>query len=160
MKARRKARTVALQALYEIDCTTHDAETVLEERLVEQPLGAELNDFARKLVQGVRAQAPVLDQLIRKNAPEWPLDQMALIDRNILRMAIWEFAAERQTPVKVAINEAVELAKLYGSDSAARFVNGVLGALASRQNEVAQAFGKSPAEPRAADNHGQPDETD
>ncbi len=73
---------------------------------------------------------------------------MALIDRNILRMAIWEFAAERQTPIKVAINEAVELAKLYGSDSAARFVNGVLGALASRQNEVAQAFEQRPDQPR------------
>lgn len=140
MKARRKARTVALQALYEIDCTTHAADLVLEERLAEQPLGAELNDFARSLVQGVMAKAPALDRLIQKYAPEWPLDQMALIDRNILRMAIWEFAADRQTPIKVAINEAVELAKLYGSDSAPRFVNGVLGALASRQAEVMQAF--------------------
>jgi transcription antitermination protein NusB len=141
MKARRKARTVALQALYEIDCTTHSADMVLEERLEEQPLGAELNDFARKLVQGVMAHTPALDRLIQKYAPEWPLDQMALIDRNILRMAIWEFAADRQTPIKVAINEAVELAKLYGSDSAPRFVNGVLGALATRQAEVIQAFG-------------------
>jgi N utilization substance protein B len=140
MKARRKARTVALQALYEIDCTTHAADMVLEERLEEQPLGAELNDFARKLVQGVMDQTPALDRLIQKFAPEWPLDQMALIDRNILRMAIWEFAADGQTPIKVAINEAVELAKLYGSDSAPRFVNGVLGALATRQSEVAQAF--------------------
>ncbi len=121
---------------------------VLEERIAEQPLGAELNDFARKLVHGVIAQAAALDRLIQKYAPEWPLDQMALIDRNILRMAIWEFAAERQTPIKVAINEAVELAKLYGSDSAARFVNGVLGALASRQNEVAQAFEQRPDQPR------------
>ncbi len=150
MKARRKARTIALQALYEIDCTTHPADTVLEERIAEQPLEAELNDFARKLVQGVMAQTPALDRLIQKYAPEWPLDQMALIDRNILRMAIWEFAADRQTPIKVAINEAVELAKLYGSDSAARFINGVLGALATRQTELTQAFGKAP--PPAADN--------
>jgi transcription antitermination protein NusB len=150
MKARRKARTVALQALYEIDCTTHAADMVLEERLTEQPLETELKDFARKLVNGVMAQAPVLDQLIQKYAPEWPLDQMALIDRNILRMAIWEFAADRQTPIKVAINEAVELAKLYGSDSAPRFVNGVLGALANRQAEVSQAFGRAPADGRAA----------
>jgi transcription antitermination protein NusB len=150
MKARRKARTVALQALYEIDCTTHPADTVLEERLADQPLTAELNDFARLLVSGVMAEAPTLDKLIQKYAPEWPLDQMALIDRNILRMAIWEFAAGRQTPMKVAINEAVELAKLYGSDSAPRFVNGVLGALATRQSEVSQAFGRTPAEPNAA----------
>jgi N utilization substance protein B len=153
MKARRKARTVALQALYEIDCTTHPADTVLEERLTDQPLTAELNDFARKLVQGVMAQTPALDRLIQKFAPEWPLDQMALIDRNILRMAIWEFAADRQTPIKVAINEAVELAKLYGSDSAPRFVNGVLGALATRQAEVTQSFGTAP-DGRV----GQPDE--
>lgn len=145
MKARRKARTVALQALYEIDCTTHPADRVLEERIEEQPLGAELNDFARKLVLGVMSQSAALDRLIQKHAPEWPLDQMALIDRNILRMAIWEFAAERQTPIKVAINEAVELAKLYGSDSAPRFVNGVLGALATRQSEVLQAFENPPA---------------
>lgn len=158
MKARRKARTIALQALYEIDCTAHPTEVVLEERLAEQPLGAELNDFARQLVQGVMDQAAVLDRLIQKYAPEWPLDQMAVIDRNILRMAIWEFAADRQTPIKVAINEAVELAKLYGSDSAARFVNGVLGALASRQNEVLQAFGSPPADRSAPPASRQPDE--
>ncbi len=154
MKARRKARTVALQALYEIDCTTHLADRVLEERIAEQPLSAELNDFARKLVEGVMAQAPALDRLIQKYAPEWPVDQMALIDRNILRMAIWEFAADRQTPIKVAINEAVELAKLYGSDSAPRFVNGVLGALATRQGEVTQTFSRPPAVDK-----GQTDET-
>jgi transcription antitermination protein NusB len=143
MKARRKARTVALQALYEIDCTTHPPDLVVEQRLAEQPLDGELTEFARRLVIGVIAQTPTLDKLIQKYAPEWPLDQMALIDRNILRIAIWEFAAERQTPIKVAINEAVEVAKLYGSDSAPRFVNGVLGALATRQAEIMQAFGHS-----------------
>ena len=141
MKARRKARSVALQALYEIDCTNHAPDLVVEERLAEQPMEAELTEFARRLVLGVIAQTATLDRLIQKYAPEWPLDQMALIDRNILRIAIWEFAADRQTPIKVAINEAVELAKLYGSDSAPRFVNGVLGALAARQTEMMQAFG-------------------
>ena len=139
---------MALQALYEIDCTTHEPELVVEQRLEDQPLTPELNEFTRQLVQGVIGQTPVLDALIQKYAPEWPLDQMALIDRNILRIAIWEFAADRQTPVKVAINEAVELAKLYGSDSAPRFVNGVLGALAVRQSEIAQFF--SPRPPTAS----------
>ncbi|HLE27575.1 MAG TPA: transcription antitermination factor NusB [Anaerolineales bacterium] len=143
MKARRKARAVALQALYEIDCTTHPAEDVIAQRLEEQPLGAELHDFVRRLVAGALAGSEAVDQLIQTHAPEWPLDQMAIIDRNILRIAIWEFAVDRQTPVKVAINEAVELAKLYGSDSAPRFVNGVLGALAARENEVAQALAKA-----------------
>jgi N utilization substance protein B len=141
MKARRKARTVALQALYEIDCTSHPPEMVVEERLHEQPMQEELDRFARQLVQGVLGQTEILDRVIQRFAPEWPLDQMAVIDRNILRIAIWEFAAERQTPIKVAINEAVELAKLYGSDSAPRFVNGVLGALATRQAEITGMFG-------------------
>ena len=145
MKARRKARTVALQALYEIDCTTHAPDLVVEQRLAEQPLDDELTEFSRQLVTGVMAQTETLDKLIQKYAPEWPLDQMALIDRNILRIAIWEFAAVRQTPVKVAINEAVELAKLYGSDSAPRFINGVLGALALRQAEIWQTFGHASA---------------
>src|SRR5574337_515801 len=136
MKARRKARAVALQALYETDCTTHPAELVIEQRLEEQPLNAELDDFARRLVAGVLSRAETLDQLIHEHASEWPLDQMAIIDRNILRMAIWEFAVDRQTPLKVAINEAVELAKLYGSDSAPRFINGVLGALAAKEIEI------------------------
>jgi N utilization substance protein B len=141
MKPRRKARTVALQALYEIDCTTHPPDLVIDQRLDEQPLEDDLAEFARHLVAGVMAQISTLDKLIQKHAPEWPLDQMALIDRNVLRIAIWEFGAARQTPIKVAINEAVELAKLYGSDSAPRFVNGVLGALAGQQSEIMQAFG-------------------
>ncbi len=151
MKARRKARTVALQALYEIDCTTHAPDLVIEQRLTEQPLDDELAEFARRLVVGVIAQTATLDRLIQKHAPEWPLDQMALIDRNILRIAIWDFAAERQTPIKVAINEAVELAKLYGSDSAPRFVNGVLGALAAQQGEIMQAFGHNGSATQAGD---------
>jgi N utilization substance protein B len=149
MKARRKARTVALQALYEIDSTTHVPDLVIEQRLEETPLPAELNEFARQLVAGVISRAPLLDTLIQKHAPEWPLDQMAVIDRNILRIAIWEFAVDGQTPIKVAINEAVELAKLYGSDSAPRFVNGVLGALAVRQSEISAAF-KRPSAPDEA----------
>jgi transcription antitermination protein NusB len=150
MKARRKARAVALQALYEIDCTAHPADLVVEQRLEEQPLASDLDQFARRVVAGVIAQTPTLDRLIQKYAPEWPLDQMALIDRNILRIAIWEFAADRQTPMKVAINEAVELAKLYGSDSAPRFVNGVLGALAARQAEITQSFSAKPPTVSAA----------
>lgn len=147
MKARRKARAVALQALYETDCTTHPAELVIEQRLEEQPLTAELDDFARRLVAGVLSRAGLVDELIHKHAPEWPLDQMAIIDRNILRMAIWEFAVDRQTPLKVAINEAVELAKLYGSDSAPRFINGVLGALAAKEAEIVRLLTTPPDSP-------------
>jgi len=76
--------------------------------------------------------------LIAEHAPEWPMDQLAVIDRNILRIALWEFAVEKCTPIKVAINEAIELAKMFGSDATPRFVNGVLGSLANRQNEIFQ----------------------
>ena len=139
MKARRKARAVALQALYELDCASHPVEDVIAQRLEDQPLSDEGCEFAHRLILGVITHKTTLDQLIHQHAPEWPLDQMAIIDHNILRMAIWEFAVGA-TPLKVAINEAVEMAKLYGADSAPRFVNGVLGALASREAELLQAF--------------------
>lgn len=140
MKARRKARIVALQVLYEVDCAAHPAEVVLEQRLEDLPLTAELSEFARVLVAGVLTHRTALDHLIHTHAPEWPIDQMAIIDHNILRLAIWEFAVAQTAPIKVAINEAVELAKLYGSDSAPRFINGVLGALAQREHEIVQHF--------------------
>ena len=93
-------------------------------------------EFARALVHGVIAYLPYMDRLIARFAPEWPLDQMAVIDRNILRIAMYEFLVTDETPVKVAINEAVELAKVYGSDSAPRFINGVLGTLADHLEEL------------------------
>ncbi|HLF01386.1 MAG TPA: transcription antitermination factor NusB [Anaerolineales bacterium] len=142
MKARRKARSIALQVLYELDCTAHPIDEVFRHRLDESPLDSALEAFARKVVAGVREHASHLDILIQKHAPEWPLDQMAVVDRNVLRIAIWEFAIDRTTPMKVAINEAIELAKLYGSDSAARFVNGVLGALAAKEDELVRELAR------------------
>ena len=130
MKIRRRARIVALQALYEIDSTHHPVGTVLDQRLTEDPLTEEGQIFVRELLTGVIQHRVELDELIQHYAPEWPVDQMAVIDRNVLRIAIYEFFIGKLTPTKVAINEAVELAKLFGSDSAPRFVNGVLGALA------------------------------
>jgi N utilization substance protein B len=132
VKDRHRARIVALQALYEIDITRHDPEVVLQQRLAYKPLPEAGRDFAHTLVQGILEHQADLDALIQDNAPEWPLNQVAVVDRNILRMAIFEFVVEGNTPVKVAINEAVELAKLFGSDSSGRFVNGVLGAIVSK----------------------------
>ena len=131
MKVRRRARILALQALYEIDSTQHPVGTVLDQRLTEDPLPEEGEAFARELLAGVLQHQVALDELIQRYAPEWPVEQMAVIDRNVLRIAIYEFFISKLTPTKVAINEAVELAKLFGSDSAPRFVNGVLGALAA-----------------------------
>ena len=139
MKLRTKARAVALQVLYETDiANNHPPGDVLKMRLEEMPLADDLAEFARQIVFGVLPLAQDLDQMIARYAPEWPLDQIAAIDRNILRIAFWEFAVSRATPVKVAINEAVELAKQYGSDSAPRFVNGVLGTLVEHEQEIHQ----------------------
>jgi len=139
MKSRTRARSLALQVLYEIDMTDHPPAEVFKMRLEESPLSDELAEFARQIVFGVLPLLTTLDQIIAEYAPEWPFDQIAAIDRNILRQACWEFAAQGvETPIKVAINEAVELAKLFGSDSAPRFVNGVLGSLADHQHEIRQ----------------------
>jgi len=140
MKARTRARGVALQALYEIDIANHQIGKVLENRLEEESLTDELRDFIRQIVTGVVPIREELDFVIAKYAPDWPLDQIATIDRNIMRVAVWEMAVICDTPIKVIINEAVELAKLYGSDSAPRFINGVLGSLVDHQNEVNQAI--------------------
>ena len=141
MKPRTKARGIALQALYEIDMTGHAAGIVIENRFLETPLStSNLEDFARKIILGVVPIREQLDQFIAEHAPEWPIDQVSIIDRNLLRIALWEFAVSGETPIKVAINEAIELAKKYGADSTPRFVNGVLGSLAERQNEIRQSL--------------------
>jgi len=145
MKARTRARGIALQALYEIDLVGHPPAQVIQERLEEEPQSEELAEFVRQILFGVLPLREQLDTVIAKYAPEWPLEQIATVDRNILRIATWELAGSQQTPVKVAINEAVELAKEFGSDSAPRFVNGVLGSLVELENEVVQFLhGKRP----------------
>jgi len=135
MGVRRKARAIALQVLYEVDSVRHDVEKVLPRLLEESGLSEENAAFARGLVSGVLQNKEKIDQHIKSFAPLWPVEQIPIVDRNILRLAIFEILLDNSVPVKVAINEAVELAKLFGSDSSPRFVNGVLGsvsALASR----------------------------
>ena len=127
---RRKTRTVALQVLYETDSVRHDAGEVLVRITEEAGLSPSAEDFARDLVDGVLANQAELDKIIVRLAPNWPIQQMALVDKNILRLAIYELMWSDQTPPKVAINEAVELAKNFGSDSSPKFVNGVLGSVA------------------------------
>lgn len=138
MKVRRKARALALQILFEIDSVGHTPESALPRRLEDareediaaerETLPADGEAFVQALVRGVLSNQVELDRLIAKYAPEYPVDQLAIVDRNVLRLAFFELKELGDVPVKVAINEAVELAKLYGSDSAPRFVNGVLGA--------------------------------
>ena len=135
MKIRRQARIVALQTLFEVSCVGHDAQTVLRERLEENTLPPEGAAFAEALVRGVLAHQAQLDAILQVVAPQWPLAQMARVDVNILRIALFEIVVDRQTPIKVAINEAVELAKLFGSDASGRFVNGVLGTVVAKLSD-------------------------
>jgi N utilization substance protein B len=134
LRVRRQARIAALQALYEIDSVQHAPGPVLQRRIREVHLPPEGEAFLLRIVQGVLKHRDELDELIATYAPEWPIDQMAIIDRNILRIALFEFLIGGGTPPKVAINEAVELAKRFGSDSSRRFVNGVLGTLLSQHS--------------------------
>ena len=131
MKLRRKARMAVLQALYEVDVTGHPAGDALDARLGEQQLPPAVESFARGLMAGVLAHRHQLNTLIARHAPEWPLDQMAVVDRNILRIAIFELSnTETDTPAKVAINEALELSRQFGEGNAKSFINGILDAVA------------------------------
>lgn len=129
IEERKTARILALQALYEIDMTNHRPDIVLYERVADTRPGEYGVDFLTWLVAGVLTNRRALDAIIAKYAPEWPVEQLAVIDRNALRLALYELGASKSdTPPKVVINEAVELAKSFGGDSSPRFVNGVLGA--------------------------------
>lgn len=130
------ARRTALQILYELDCTNHQPEMVITARLTAQELQGKTARFVRQLVAGVLANRERLDRAIRKYATEWPLDQVAIIDRNILRMAIFELANVPSTPTGAAVDEAVSLARLFGADNSTTFVNGVLGKLASERDAL------------------------
>jgi N utilization substance protein B len=130
---RYKLRNLVLQTLYEIDCASHPPEEVVERVIEEHSLDPDNSEFLRHLVIGVSQQVERIDERIRAYATEWPVEQLAIIDRSILRMAIFELAASPDVPVRVIINEAVELAKAFGSDAAPRFINGVLGAIVEKE---------------------------
>ncbi len=126
---RRHARGVALQTLFESDAVNHEPRLIVERHIEFDGLSDESASFLRLLVNGVVEKRNDLDDLIQNAAPSWPMDQMAKVDKNILRLAIFEILFNNDVPRKAAINEAIELAKNFGSDSSSRFVNGVLGAV-------------------------------
>ena len=126
---RRKARIIALKALYEMDTVAHQPEDILARLLEEAAATPNVEAFARELVTSVLAHQEEIDEVIRQKAPAWPLEQVAVVDRNILRLAIFEILLDNSVPVRAAINEAVELAKAFGGESSPKFVNGVLGAV-------------------------------
>ena len=132
MASRHLSRSIAMQTLYEWDFNGQEpsaVENILSKNLNEFGPGLEEQAFPRTLVYGVIDRLPQLDTIIEKAAPEWPFGQIAVVDRNILRLGLWEllFGDHQAVPPKVAINEAIELAKSFGGESSGKFVNGVLG---------------------------------
>lgn len=140
MRPRHLARVTALQTLFEVDLVGHAPEKVLAYLTEEDGLSEAVVAFARKLVQGVLDHRSALDAIIAQIAPNWPVEQLPGVDRNVLRMAIYEILSDNETPVKVIINEAVELAKTFGSESSRRFVNGVLGTVAAQSADLTAKY--------------------
>ncbi|GCF08176.1 transcription antitermination factor NusB [Dictyobacter arantiisoli] len=132
---RRQARIIALQTLYEYDIANHAPEEVLQRHAEERNLHLKVVEYASELVLGSYNHLADIDAHIQSAAREWPLQQMARIDKNILRLAIYEILFNNTVPAKAAINEAVELAKIYGSETSSRFINGVLGTIFNRAQE-------------------------
>ena len=130
------ARRASLQILYELDTTAHDMKAVLEAHMAERPEAYTVRQIIRRIVGGVIANQVAIDAILQQYAPEWPIGQVAVVDRNILRMAIYEYLLQkRKTPIPVIINEAVQLAQLFGADQSHSFVHGVLGAVTSEAKE-------------------------
>jgi N utilization substance protein B len=130
---RRKARIAALQTLYELDCTKHKPEETSARLRAGETLAQEALSFSEELVGGVLQHKSEFDAVIKKFAPAFPIEQMSIVDRNILRLAVFEILFSDKTPIKVAINEAIELAKEFGSDSSPRLINGVLGSIVTER---------------------------
>ncbi len=133
MATRHLLRTVILQSLYEWDFyrREHDLTAILDRNMKEFSPDVDEPEFAWKILKGIVDHLTDVDNVITKAAPEWPINKIAIIDRNILRMGLSEllYADPNEVPPKVAINEAIELAKNYGGPNSARFINGVLGTI-------------------------------
>ena len=131
MANRHLSRTIAMQSLFEWDFNGKqgDLKPIVESHILEFNAKGKDTDFVFELVEGVAKNLPAIDEIIVKHAPEWPIDQIPPVDRNVLRLGVYELLFLKQVPPKVAINEAVELGKTFGGESSGKFVNGVLGTL-------------------------------
>ncbi|HYH75872.1 MAG TPA: transcription antitermination factor NusB [Candidatus Saccharimonadales bacterium] len=142
---RHLGRIISLQTLYEYDFRRHagdhdlDLEAVLLRNITRYEGTVEDKGFIERLVRGVNGKAAELDAALQPIAPEWPIDQIARMDRVVLRMGLYELVHEQDVPPKVVINEAVELAKAFGSENSSKFVNGVLGTVLRQRDGTAQA---------------------
>lgn len=132
MSNRHLSRSIAMQTLYEWDFRgrpTAILPVLTEQNMKEFGAGLTENEFTGEIIDGVIKNLDAIDKIIEKYAPEWPLDQITIVDRNVLRIGIYELKFSESVPPKVAINEAIELAKSFGGPSSGRFVNGVLGSI-------------------------------
>lgn len=132
MGSRHLARSIVLQSLFELDFygkKTRDLKKIIERNLNNFGAGLEDKSFVLKLFKGIVSHLPKIDKIIEQAAPQWPISQINIIDRNVLRIGLYEllFSDKKEVPPKVAINEAIELAKTFGGKSSGKFVNGVLG---------------------------------
>lgn len=148
MSNRHLARAIAMQSLYEWDFYrgAHDALGIVERNLKEFAPKLDEQDFAKHIVNGCLEQQLIIDNAITKFAPDWPLEKITMVDRNVLRIGIYELLFNFEIPSKVAINEAIELAKTFGGESSGKFVNGVLGAV--YRDQLAQGIAKDSDKPR------------
>jgi len=128
---RHQARELALKVLFQLEGSEDDAEEVLLYHAAEGAATVDTTNFARQLVSGVIANRDKLDAILTETSEHWKLDQMAKVDRIILRIAIYEIAIDRKVPTKAAINESIELAKTFSGEESGRFVNGILGRVAA-----------------------------
>lgn len=139
MASRHLSRSIVLQSLYEWDFygKKGDLNSIVERNVKDFGPGLEELDFIWQLVEGVKSHMPDLDKIIEKAAPEWPIAQISIVDRNVLRMGLYELlhANKEDVPPKVAINEAIELAKTFSGKTSGKFVNGVLGTVFKQLEE-------------------------
>ena len=132
MSNRHLARSIAMQALFEWDFREQPTDilpVIIDRDLKEFGPGLDETEFAKKIIEDVQKNKKNIDELISQYAPQWPIEQITIIDRNILRIGIYELKFNNEVPPKVAINEAIELAKNFGGPASGRFINGVLGAI-------------------------------
>jgi len=132
MASRHLSRSIVMQSLYEWDFygkKPENLERIVEKNIKEFGPGLEDKDFVWQLVNGVISKLSEIDKIIEKAAPEWPIEQITIVDRNVLRIGLYEllYGNKEEVPPKVAINEAIELAKTFGGESSGKFINGVLG---------------------------------
>ncbi|MBU4360564.1 transcription antitermination factor NusB [Candidatus Parcubacteria bacterium] len=131
MSNRHLSRTIAMQTLYEWDFNhrSQKLKELIEKNTQENMVGDDRDEFVEILVRGVTKNLDKIDEKIQKYAPEWPIDKITIVDRNVLRLGLYEMLYQKEVPEKVIINEAIEMAKAFGGSSSGKFVNGVLGAV-------------------------------